>query len=269
AEIEALFAGAIDIAYVGPSPAINGYVQSHGDALRVVAGSASGGASLVVRPGANIKLARDLGGKKVATPQLGNTQDIALRQYLADNGLKPKEKGGAVEVLPIANPDILTLFQRGQIDAAWVPEPWVSRLVAEANGKIFFDERDLWSSGKFATTLVVVRREFLVDQPEVVRRWLVGHVKTTEVINANPALARADVESEIQRLTSVPIADNLVAGSFERTQFLVDPLATTISTNADRAYNLGFLNNKPNIKGMLDLTLLNGVLADLKLPQVK
>ena len=269
AEIEALFAGAIDIGYVGPSPAVNGYVQSRGDALRIVAGAASGGAALIVRADETIATAKDLAGKKIASPQLGNTQDIALRQYLVDNGLKAKENGGSVEVLPVANPDILSLFQRKQIDAAWVPEPWATRLVSEAGGRLFVDERTLWPNGKFATTVVVARRQFLQDQPEVVRRWLRGHLKTTQFIADHSDRVKADVAAEILRLTQVPISDALVMGAFADTDFVVDPIANSVQVAAQRAYALGFLNGKPDLTNIFDLTLLNGVLAELKLPQVK
>src|SRR2546430_6896292 len=126
--IEALFAGDIDIGYVGPNPAVNGYVKSNGSALRVIAGASSGGALFIVRPGANINSAKDLSGKKLATPQLGGTQDVALRLYLQQNGLKTVDKGGTVQIIPAQNPDILTRFKQGQIDGAWMPEPWASRL---------------------------------------------------------------------------------------------------------------------------------------------
>src|SRR6266702_8620999 len=129
--IEALFAGDIDIGYVGPSPAINGYVKSHGEALRIIAGAASGGAEFIVRPGANIKSPSDLNGKKLATPQLGGTQDVSLRYYLQQHGLKPADKGGTVQIVPTDNPNILTLFKQARIDGAWVPEPWATRLIVE------------------------------------------------------------------------------------------------------------------------------------------
>src|SRR5437667_10699866 len=166
AEIEALFAGDIDIGYVGPSPAINGYVKSHGAALRIIAGAASGGALFIVRPGANIQTAKDLANKKLADPQLGGTQDVSLRYYLQQNGLKTVEKGGNVQIIPTDNPNILTLFKQGKIDGAWVPEPWATRLVTEGNGKVFVDERTLWSDGKFVTTNVVVRKAFLDAHPD-------------------------------------------------------------------------------------------------------
>jgi NitT/TauT family transport system substrate-binding protein len=177
--IEALFAGALDLAYVGPNPAIAGYIRSKGAALRVIAGATSGGAALVVRPAAGIQSPKDFHGKRIATPQLGNTQDVALRAWLQANGLQVREKGGDVQVIPIANPDQLTLFLKGEIDGAWAPEPWASRLVHAANGRIYLDERDLWPNGKFATALLIARADFLREHPDVVKAWLQTHVELT------------------------------------------------------------------------------------------
>ena len=168
AEIEALFANEIDIGYVGPAPAINGYVKSNGQALRIIAGAASGGALFIVRPQSNIKSASDLAGKKIADPQQGGTQDVALRYYLLNHGLKPADKGGTVQIVPTDNATILTLFQEGRVDGAWVPEPWATRLVVEGNGQIFLDERSLWPGGKFVTTDVIVSTKFLTQHADLV-----------------------------------------------------------------------------------------------------
>src|ERR1700733_5963729 len=170
--IEALFANAIDLAYVGPNPTVTGYVRSQGEAVRVIAGAASGGASLVVRQGAGILKASDFHGKKVASPQQGNTQDIALRSWLRANGMKPREKGGDVQVLPITNADQFTLFLKGQLDASWAPEPWAARLVHEAGGRIFLDERDLWPNREFVITNLIVSPKFLKEHPDVVKNFL-------------------------------------------------------------------------------------------------
>src|SRR2546428_7105604 len=176
AEIEALFAGDIDIGYVGPNPAINGYVKSHGTALRIIAGAASGGALFIVRPQSHIETPQDLAHKKFATPQLGGTQDVALRYYLQQHGLQTVDKGGTVQIVPTDNPNILTLFKQGSIDGAWVPEPWATRLIVEGNGKVFLDERSLWSNGKFTTTNIVVRKAFLDQHPDLVNKFLHAHV---------------------------------------------------------------------------------------------
>src|ERR687898_2949570 len=162
--IESLLAGRIDASYIGPNPAINGYVVSNGQADRVIAGATSGGASFIVRNDSGINSVQDLGSKKFASPQLGNTQDIALRKYLSDNGFNTIENGGNVTVLPIANADILTTFLKKEIDGAWVPEPWATRLVNEAGGKILINEADLWPDGKFVTTHLIASTTFLKNE---------------------------------------------------------------------------------------------------------
>ena len=168
--IEALYAGQIDVAYVGPNPAINGYLASNGEGIRIISGSASGGAVFVVRNDSGILSTTDFGGKKFASPQLGNTQDVALRKYLIQNGYETIENGGNVTVVPVKPSDILTLMLKKEIDGAWVPEPWGARLVKEANGKIFVDERDLWPpDGKFVTTNIIVRTDYLKNNPETIR----------------------------------------------------------------------------------------------------
>ena len=169
--IEALYAGQIDVAYVGPNPAINGYLASNGEGIRIISGSASGGAVFVVRNDSGIQTSSDLGGKKFASPQLGNTQDVALRKYLIQNGYETVENGGNVTVVPVKPSDILTLMLKKEIDGAWVPEPWGARLVKDANGKIFVDERDLWPpDGKFVTTNIIVRTDYLKNNPETIKK---------------------------------------------------------------------------------------------------
>lgn len=268
--IEALSAGAIDITYVGPNPAINGYLRSNGKNLRVVAGACSGGAVLVVRSGAGIHKPGDLSGKRLATPQLGNTQDVALRHYLAVNGLKTVEKGGTVRLTPIANPDIYTLFKRGEIDGAWVPEPWGARLVREAGGRVFLDERTLWPGGRFSTTIVVVSEKFLREHPDLVKKWIEAHVELTLWIQANPAEAKSVVNSEIKRLTGkelpLPVMDDALA----RMMVTYDPLYGTLEEMARGAYDAGFLGDKkPDLRLLCDLRLLNQILRKRGLPAVR
>src|SRR3989304_447772 len=185
--IEALFAGAIDATYIGPNPPINGFVQSQGKEARIIAGATSGGALFVVRPDRNLNSPSDFANKKLASPQLGNTQDVALRAWLLKNGLKAKEQGGNVQVLPTANPDILTLFQKGEIDGAWVPEPWATRLVQEAQGKVYLDERTLWPNGYFVTTHLIIRPKYISEHPDVVENLIRAHIDVTDYINANPS----------------------------------------------------------------------------------
>ncbi len=260
--VEALFANAIDMTYIGPNPAINGYVQSKGAALRIVAGATSGGAVFVVRPQANIKTAKDLAGKKVASPQLGNTQDVSLRRYIKQAGLATRETGGTVTVLPTANADILTLVQKGEIDGAWVPEPWGARLVREAGGVILVDERDLWPGGKFVTAHLIVSAKFLTANPEIVRAWLQAHVEVTQWINAHPADAKALVNSEIARLTGKALAPAVLDDAYGRMEVTYDPIRSSLNTSAQWAFEAGFLDTKPDLKNIYDLKLLNEVLSE-------
>jgi NitT/TauT family transport system substrate-binding protein len=178
--IEALFAKQIDASYIGPNPAINGYVTSEGKDVRVISGATSGGAVFVIRGDAGINSTADFANKKFASPQLGNTQDVALRSYLLDNGYKTLENKGNVEILPAQNADILILCLKKDIDGAWVPEPWGERLIKEANGKLFLDERDLWADGKFVTGLIVVRTDYLQNNPDVIENLLKANVEETE-----------------------------------------------------------------------------------------
>ena len=261
AEIEALFAGDIDIGFVGPNPAINGYVQSHGQALRIIGGASSGGVLFVTRPGANIKTAADLAGKKIADPQLGNTQDVALRYYLQQHNLKPADKGGNVQIVPTDPANILTLFKQGSIDGAWVPEPWATRLIDEGKGQVFVDERTLWPNGSFVTTNIVVRTAFLNQHPDLVSKFLKATVDTVQYINNNQVAARTLVNSEIKRITGKAIASSEITQAFSDVGITYDPLASTLLISADRAYALGYLgSSKPNLSGIYDLTPLNQVL---------
>ena len=264
--IEALFAGDVDILYVGPSPAITGYVRSHGEALQVVSGAASGGAALVVRSGANIHDAQDFHGKKVGTPQLGNTQDIALRSWLLQNQLKPADRGGDVQVIPLASPDQLTLFQRGQLDAVWAPEPWATRLIQEGGAQLFFDERSLWPDRRFATTVVVVRSKFLREHPDLVKAWLRPHVALTRWIQNNTAAAKNVINQQIQKDTGRGLPAKTIDEAFTRLEVTYDPLRSPLLTSAQRANDLGFLKQKSDLSGLFNFTLLNEVLRESNLP---
>lgn len=267
--IEALLAGEIDLGYVGPNPAINGYVRSRGEALRIITGASSGGALFIVRPAANIKAAADLAGKKLATPQRGGTQDIALRHYIQQNGLKTADQGGNVTIVPTANPDILTLFQQGQIDGAWVPEPWGTRLLQEAKGKVFIDERKLWKDGKFITTLVVASNKFLTEQPALVKQFLGAHVDSVRFIKSSATQAKQLANAEIKRITTKALPEKIINESFKNVDFTYEPLANTLNEQANFAFDLGFLGtSKPDLSGLYDLTLLNEVLKEKKLPAV-
>ncbi|MGA8150842.1 MAG: aliphatic sulfonate ABC transporter substrate-binding protein [Terriglobales bacterium] len=261
--IEALFAGAIDMTYIGPNPTISGYVRSNGEALRVVAGAASGGVALVVRNDSGINKAEDFQGKKVASPQLGNTQDVALRAWLKAQGLKPTDKGGNVQVIPLANPDQLTMFLQKQLDASWAPEPWATRLIHEGNAHLFLDERDLWPKGQFVITNLIVSTKFLHEHPDLVKKWLAVHVELTDWINANPAEAKTIVNRQIQKETGKALPPVVLDEAFGRLQVTYDPIRSSLLTSARSAYEAGFLGRQmPDLSGLYDLSLLNQVLAD-------
>jgi NitT/TauT family transport system substrate-binding protein len=265
AAIEALFAGAIDMTYIGPNPTISGYVRSNGEALRVIAGAASGGAALVVRNDSGINQASDFHGKKVASPQLGNTQDVALRSWLRTNGLKSTDKGGDVQVIPLANPDQLTLFVKKELDAAWAPEPWATRLIREGNGHLFLDERTLWPNGQFVCANLIVSTKFLKEHPDVVKNWLRAHVELTDWINGHLPEAKKVLNGQIQKETGKALADTVLDEAFSRLQVTYDPLRSSLLTSAKSAFDAGFLGRQaPELSNLYDLSLLNQVLAEKK-----
>lgn len=249
-EIEALFAGEIDIGYIGPSPALNGFVQSQGEALKIIAGAMSGGTVLVVQP----ELAADfaergvdaLRGKKIASPQQGNTQDISLRAYLQNQSLAK-----AVEVIPIANADQLALFADHELDGAWSPEPWASRLIQDAGAVIALDERDLWPNGEFATTVVIARTEFIEEHPDIVQAWIDGHVAVTQWLIDHPAEAQKQVNDAIEHITDKRLADATLAAAWSRLQPQTALLRDSITTFANQAVALDFLDTSA-----VDLTQL-------------
>jgi NitT/TauT family transport system substrate-binding protein len=268
--IEAMFANELDIAYVGPNPTINGYVKSKGEALSIIAGAASGGAVLVVRNDSGIAQPSDFAGKRVASPQLGNTQDVALRAWLMQNNLTIGAGEGQVEVIPTANPDILTLFKKNEIDAAWVPEPWGARLVQEGGGKIYLDERTLWPEGKFVTANVIVRKEFMREHPDIVRKFLVSHVELTQWINAHPDEAKTLMNAQIEDLTSKALPISVLDEAFARCEITYDPISSSLATSAQSAYGLGFLGDaEPNLTGIYNLAPLNEVLKARGLGEVR
>ncbi|WP_230207546.1 ABC transporter substrate-binding protein [Candidatus Nitrosocosmicus agrestis] len=263
--IESLLAGRIDATYIGPNPAINGYLQTNGEAVRVIAGAASGGASFIVRNDSGIESPSDLGGKKFASPQLGNTQDVALRKYLQDNGFKTTENGGNVTILPIANADILTVFLKGDIDGAWVPEPWASRLVQEADGKVFLDERDLWPDGKFVTGNIIVRTDYLEQNPDVIKKLLEAHVEETLKINNDTKAAATEFNTQLKKITGQEINPAVLDESYSHLEITYDPLKLTLFKSANDAYDLGFIEkgkDRPNLSGIYDTTILDEVLTE-------
>ncbi len=266
AEIEALLSGAIDVGFIGPSPAINAFAKSNGDALRIVAGATENGAALVVKT--DINGPADLAGKTLATPQLGGTQDVALRKYLLDNGLKTQTTGGTqgdadyVDIVSQDNSQTLDLFKQGAIDGAWLPEPWASRLVLEAGAKTLVDEKTLWPDEKFQTTILISSRQFLEDHPETVNALLKGLVAETGKIEANPTQAQTDLNAAIAELTGgKPLADTTIQAAFGNIKPTWDPLASTLNQLATNGVTAGTLTTAPDLNGIYDLRELNKVLA--------
>lgn len=268
AVIEAIFSDALDVSYIGPNPAINAFVRSKGEAVRIIAGATSGGAFLVVRP--EVAGAADLRGKRVATPQLGNTQDVALRAWLKGQGLRTDPQGGGdVSVTPQENAQSLEAFRAGQIAGAWVPEPWATRLVQEGGGKILVDERTLWPGGAYVTTHLIVRTAFLQKHPDVVERLLRGHVEATESVNANPAEAQRLVNASIERIAGRPIAAPVITAAWGTMTFTVDPVASSLQKSATDAAAFGFLDlGDVKLDRIYDLRLLNKVLREAGKPEV-
>ncbi len=270
--IEALLAKRIDVTYIGPNPAINGYVVSGGNDVRVIAGASSGGASFIVRNDAGIESVDDLGGKKFASPQLGNTQDISLRKYIIDNGFNTVENGGNVTIVPVANADIVTLMLKKEIDGAWVPEPWATTLVNEANGKVFVDERDLWPpEGKFVTGNIIVRTDYLKENPDVIEKLLEAHVDETLRINNNKEKAISEFNVQLKKLTGKTIPENVLATAVTKMEFTYDPIKLSLIKDANNAHDLGLIENgkeRPNLSNIYDLTILDRVLAERGLDPV-
>ncbi len=260
AAIEALLSGAIDATFIGPNPAINAFVKSNGDALRIVAGATNNGAALVVKP--EINSPADLKGKTLATPQLGGTQDVALRKWLLDNGLKVQTTGGNdVDIVNQDNSQTLDLFKTGEIDGAWLPEPWASRLVLEAGGKTLVDEKTLWPDEKFQTTVLISSRQFLQDHPGTIEALIKGEIDEIDAIRADPAKAQTDLNAAIGELTGKPLKDTTIQAAFANIEPTWDPLAGTLNTIAQHGVEAGTLSQAPDLTGIYDLTALNKVLA--------
>jgi len=239
--IEAMFANSVDIAYVGPGPAINGFLKSEKHDVKILAGAASGGASFVIHPDSTINSAEDLSGKRIAAPQIGNTQDISLRHYLSQNGLIPAEKGGSVVVLNIQNPDIYTLFVKGEIDGAWVPEPWATRLVQELGGKRLFFEEELWPDKQFASALLIGRTTYIEKNPKIIQSWIDSNDKTVTWINANPKETELIFNQFMKKTLGKSLPENILSESLANIKITSDPIEESISIFAERANSLGYL----------------------------
>lgn len=268
AEIEALFAGELDIAYIGPGPAINGYTKSKGD-LQIIAGATNAGAILVTRKDLVLTSAAELSGKRVAIPQFGNTQDLSLRNILQANGLKDTTKGGTVEIRQADNPDIKTLLDRGDIDAALVPEPWGARLVSEVKANVLLDQKQVWRDGNYTTAVVVARTQFIKDHPDVVEKILRTHVELTTYINQNPEQAKEIINTQIKELTGKPLAKEILDSAFSRVMVTNNPEKDSIVDFVKLSVDAGFLKNTPDLKNLFNFKILNKVLKEKGLKEIE
>lgn len=260
-EVAALLGGSLDIGFIGSGPAINAYAKSNGEAVRLISGVTSGGAQFVTAP--DVTKPEDLVGKTVVTPQLGNTQDVALKKWLADKGLTDK-----VQVTNMENAQTLDAFKSGQVQAAWLPEPWSSRLVLEAGAKVFVDEKTLWPDGEFPTTVVIVRTQFLNEHPETVKAFLKGLVASIDYANDSEADAQAAVNKQLEALTGKALKPETIERAWSNIKLTFDPIAGEFKQLAQDQVTAGIAEKAPDVAGFADLTQLNAVLKEAGKPEV-
>ncbi|MFF2013639.1 aliphatic sulfonate ABC transporter substrate-binding protein [Streptomyces sp. NPDC058195] len=266
-EIEALNAGSIDIGFIGPSPAINGFATSKGKSLRIIGGSASGGVKLVVNP-SKIKTLDDLRGKKIATPQLGNTQDVAFLNWISEKGWKVDANSGRGDVSVVRTDNKVTpdAYRSGSIDGAWVPEPTASKLVAQG-AKVLLDESTLWPDNEFVITNIIVSQKFLTEHPDVVEAVLRGTVATNAWINADPDRAKTSANTALKQLSGKELPAEVLDPAWKSIQFIDDPLAATLDAEARHAVQAGLLE-RTDLGGIYDLKPLNKILKAAGKPEV-
>ena len=264
--IEALFSGAIDATYIGPNPAITGWAQSKGEALRIIAGTTSGGAGLAVKP--EITDVQQLKGKKIATPQLGNTQDVAARAWLKEQGFATDTSGGGdVSVVPTPNSEVVTAYGSGAIDGAWLPEPHLSRLLLEQGAKLLVDEKTLWPGGQFVTTHLIVSKKFLDANPELVSKLLAGHLAAIDFVNGDKAAAATSANAQLKALTGNELKPEILDKSFNNLAFTADPVAGSLYGSAQDAQDIGLLE-PVDLNGIYHLGPLNELLTKAGKPTV-
>jgi len=260
--IESLFANSIDMAYVGPGPAVNGFIKSETNNVIILAGAASGGASFVVHPDSEINSVEDFDGKRIAAPPIANTQDVSLRHYLSENGFRTAEVGGSVFVLNIPNPEIYTLFIKGDIDAAWVPEPWATIFVEDLGGKRLFYEEDLWPEKKFASVVLVARADYVKNNPEIIDNWLESHDRTVAWINSHPDETEKIFNDFMKKELGQTFSKEIVKEALSNLEITADPIKNSIYSFAERADSLGYLGrhgysldgifyDEPNLNSLL------------------
>ena len=262
--IESIFSGSIDIAYVGPGPIINGFLKSDGKDIKILSGAASGGASFIIQPNSGLESLENFDGKRIASPQISNSQDVSLRHYLESHGLKSVEKGGTVFVLNISNPDIYTLFAKGDIDGAWVPEPWATILVQELDGIRLFNEEKLWPNEEFASVLLIVRTKYLENNPETVQKWVESHEKTVTWINSNPNKSKSLFSNFLMDYMGKSLPTKIIDESFSNITITSDPIKNSVIIFAERADSLGYLGRSGyNLDGIFYNAVLNVNNGDL------
>ena len=262
--IESIFSGSIDIAYVGPGPIINGFLKSDGKDIKILSGAASGGASFIIQPNSGLESLENFDGKRIASPQISNSQDVSLRHYLQSYGLKSVEKGGTVFVLNISNPDIYTLFAKGDIDGAWVPEPWATILVQELDGIRLFNEEKLWPNEEFASVLLIVRTKYLENNPETVQKWVESHEKTVTWINSNPNKSKSLFSNFLIDYMGKSLPTKIIDESFSNISITSDPIKNSVIVFAERADSLGYLGRSGyNLDGIFYNAVLNVNNGDL------
>lgn len=254
--IEALFAGEVDIGYVGPGPVLSAFARSNGEGIRVISGAAANGVVIVARKDSGIQSVKDLAGKKIATPQQGNTQDIAARHFLSTI-----PNGDAKLIVPITNAEQSALMSRSEVDASWAPEPWGARLVAETGATIIAEEKDLWPNKEFSLTVVVTTPEFLKNHPDVVEKVLAVHHRWTKKLNSDPAGVLPQLEEGLFKLTNKKLPAGVLAVALPRVKFTDAPLEETFNTMGQWAYDLGFAKQAPKLEGLFDLDLAHKVEA--------
>lgn len=244
--MEAVFANSIDLTYVGPGPALNAYTRSNGAEIRLIAGAANGGAGLVVQPDQNLKTPADFRGKKIATPQLGNTQDISCRAWLTEGGLKITQLGGDAQVIPTQNPDQLALFKVKKVDAVWTVEPWLSRLEQESSGKVIVEEKDA------ATTILVSRAKFLNQQRELAKKFAQAHGELTDWIAKNPDEAQRLIKAELLEETKSEMSQDVIGAAWKRIVFTAETPRASVEKFMQNSVKAGFIRTAPDLSKLFE-----------------
>lgn len=260
--MEAIFTNSIDLAFVGPNPAINAYIKSKGKEIRIISGACSGGSSLVIQPDEGIKSPQDFKGKKVGTPQFGGTQDVSARSWLKKQGFHISLTGGDVLVIPTDNPDQLNLLKNKELDAVWTIEPWVSQLILEGNAKLFLEESSLWpeTNGKYITTQLVSSQRFLNEHPDLVQKWIKAQIALTEWIQKHPEEAKSLLAKELKMETGFDLPQNVLDRAWNHIELTNDPIQASLQRFADEAFAIGFLKSEPDLSGIYSLEFLKEAL---------